>query len=116
MAVQATISVHATIFCAGYYLCAGHYPFSTTRTCKIDGEIPNYDGGFEILYLILSSVSFQYVPAFLLSQPGPSKRSPAECFIITNICRMESSAQIQSKKRNIGMLAAQELIGKFKSK
>jgi len=29
---------------------------------------------------------------------------------------MESNAQIQSKKRNIGMVAAQELIGKFKSK
>ena len=51
-----------------------------------------------------------------MGQLSNSKGSPAECFIITNIYSMESSAQIQSKKRNVGMLAAQELIGRFKSK
>ena len=69
-----------------------------------------------ILYLILAKVAFPYVSACSLHTSPYLYVSPSECAIIADKISMESTEEIESKKRNIGMVAAQNLMGQFRSK
>ena len=82
----------------------------------VDGVVANFAGVVCNLCLILTCVSFAYVPAIWADTTIVSKGWPAEFDIIPQKFSMEQSQITESKKRQIGQITTHHYSGKFKSK